>query len=426
MDLLYIILILLASILVSTVTYLVYLCFCWIVQCCIEIIRLIFWCLVWFLLCCAEIIRLIFWCPAVWTLQFCAAIIRLIFWCLVLILQFCDGIIRLICLCLCWIVQCCTRIFQSTPPQAPNKYGGQVQQYVLNKYGVLVQQQAPKNNYGGPKKYRGYDQRVPDNYEGQFQQEAINNYRHSNGSPEYSISSSSLSSSLSPGLSSSLNPSSSSAPSSRQSRSPRGHSRRSPSSRRRKRRREDSDEEESSKRRYQRILILKKKFSSGMNIPDILLQKHFLQAYEYKHRGADKALELSKNRFRYKGTKGLIQNTVFENPLQIWKCTVVQDTSRLVFPESEVYVSDERLQTYQCFKNLNRDNEWTVADFGMHYAVFGTYYHFIAECLDADLVSIEECSSREDSRKRRRSPSDHFSRSRSRSPKRYRRSSEYY
>ena len=421
MELLNIILIFLASILVSIVTCLATLCVCWIVQCCIEIIRLIFWCLVWILLCCAEIIRLIFWCPAVWTSQFCAAIIRLIFWCLVLILQFCAGIIRMIYLCLCWIVQCCTGIFQSTPPQAPNNYRGQVQQYAPNNYGVLVQQQA-HNKYGGLKKY----QRVPDNYEGQVQQQVTSNYRHSNGSPEYSISSSSLSSSLSPGLSSSLNPSSSSTPSSRRSRSPSGHSRRSPSPRRRKRRREGFDKEESTKRRYQRILILKKKFSSGMNIPDILLQKHFLPYFGSKGSAAKRALELSKNRFRYKGTKDLIQNTVFENPLQIWKCTVVQDTSRLVFPETEVFVSDEPLQTYQCYKNLNQSNKWTVKHFGKHYAVFGTYYHFIDECLDADLVSIEECSSGQHSRKRRRSPSGHCSRSRSRSPKRYRHSSEYY
>eukprot|EP00093_Oithona_nana_P008187 08187.XXX_321838_323235_1 [CDS] Oithona nana genome sequencing. len=172
-----------------------------------------------------------------------------------------------------------------------------------------------------------------------------------------------------------------------------------------KRQREESNEvpkcneTQFSKRRNQRILILKKKGPFGMNIPDILLQKHFLQ--EHENVSADKALELSKSRFKYTWTKDLIQNTVFENPSQIWKCTVVQDTSGLVSPETEVYVSNRRLQTYQCCRNLNQVNEWSVKDLGMNYAVFGTIisdYHFIDESLDADLVSFtEEDSSDEDS-----------------------------
>ena len=122
-----------------------------------------------------------------------------------------------------------------------------------------------------------------------------------------------------------------------------------------------------------------------MNIPDILLQKHFLPQHEYV--SAEKALELSKNRFNRN------KNTVFENPSKIWKCTVVQDDSGLVSPETEVYVSDKRLQTYQCYRDLNQLNEWIVEDLGMNYAVFGTDisdYHFIDESLDADVVLIRD------------------------------------
>ena len=157
----------------------------------------------------------------------------------------------------------------------------------------------------------------------------------------------------------------------------------------RKRRREEEfdgcNETQFSKKRNQRNLILEKKGSLGMNIPDILLQKHFLPQHEYV--SAEKALELSKNRFNRN------KNTVFENPSKIWKCTVVQDDSGLVSPETEVYVSDKRLQTYQCYRDLNQLNQWIVEDLGMNYAVFGTDisdYHFIDESLDADVVLIRD------------------------------------
>ena len=129
---------------------------------------------------------------------------------------------------------------------------------------------------------------------------------------------------------------------------------------------------------------MKKKGSFGLNIPHILLQKHFLN--ENANVNANEALKLSKSRGHY-----LTQNTVFENPSHIWKCTVVSDTSKLVYPETEVYVSEMPLQTYQCSRKPN--NAWIVEDFGKKYAVFGNkddHYHFIDESLNADFVLVRE------------------------------------
>ena len=142
-----------------------------------------------------------------------------------------------------------------------------------------------------------------------------------------------------------------------------------------------------------RILILKKKGSLGSKIPNYLLQKHFLE--ENEDINANKALELSKSRRAPSGCY-LTQNTVFENPSQLWKCTVVEDTSKLAFPETEVYVSDRPLQTFQCFRKQNQANEWIVKDIGMTHAVFGINYHFIDECLKADVVWIKESSDEEE------------------------------
>ena len=146
----------------------------------------------------------------------------------------------------------------------------------------------------------------------------------------------------------------------------------------------DNEVVESKDIRYQRVLILKKKGSFGLNIPHILLQKHFLN--ENANVNANEALKLSKSRGHY-----LTQNTVFENPSHIWKCTVVSDTSKLVYPETEVYVSEMPLQTYQCSRKPN--NAWIVEDFGKKYAVFGNkddHYHFIDESLNADFVLVRE------------------------------------
>ena len=146
----------------------------------------------------------------------------------------------------------------------------------------------------------------------------------------------------------------------------------------------DNEVVESKDIRYQRVLILKKKGSFGLNIPHILLQKHFLN--ENANVNANEAMQLSKSRGHY-----LTQNTVFENPSHIWKCTVVSDTSKLVYPETEVYVSEMPLQTYQCSRKPN--NAWIVEDFGKKYAVFGNkddHYHFIDESLNADFVLVRE------------------------------------
>lgn len=130
-----------------------------------------------------------------------------------------------------------------------------------------------------------------------------------------------------------------------------------------------------------RILVLKKKGSYGLHIPDILLRKHFLPKNEDVN--ANKARELSKSRGDH-----VTENTVFENPSFIWKCTVQQDPSNLVDGETEVYVSERRLQAYQCTRNANG---WTVEDLGKKYAVFDDkedHYHFMDETLKADHVSI--------------------------------------
>ena len=87
-------------------------------------------------------------------------------------------------------------------------------------------------------------------------------------------------------------------------------------------------------------------------------------------------------------THPVMENTVFANPSFIWKCTVQQDPSNLVDGETEVYVSERRLQAYQCTRNANG---WTVEDLGEKYAVFDDkedHYHFIDETLKADHVSI--------------------------------------
>ena len=147
----------------------------------------------------------------------------------------------------------------------------------------------------------------------------------------------------------------------------------------------DNEVGESNDIRNQRILILKKKGAFGLNIPNILLHKHFLE--ENDNVNANEALKLSKSRGGY-----LTQNTVFENPSHIWKCTVVADTSKLVYPETEVYVSERPLQTYQCRKP-NKANEWIVEDIGKNHAVFGNkddHYHFIDESLNADFVLVRE------------------------------------
>ena len=152
-------------------------------------------------------------------------------------------------------------------------------------------------------------------------------------------------------------------------------------------------ENQNLKQDNRRILILKKKGSFGSKIPNYLFQKHFLE--ESEDINANKALELSKYRRAPSGCY-LTQNTVFENPSQLWKCNVVDDTSKLAFPETEVYVSDRPLQTYQCFRKQNQANEWIVKDIGMTHAVFGINYHFIDECLKADVVWIKESSDEEE------------------------------
>ena len=132
-----------------------------------------------------------------------------------------------------------------------------------------------------------------------------------------------------------------------------------------------------------RILVLKKKGYYGLHIPDILLRKHILP--ENEDVNANKALELSKSRGDH-----VTENTVFENPSFIWKCTVEKDPSNLVDGETEVYVSADKLQAYQCTRNTNG---WTVEDLGKKYAVFDDkedHYHFIDETLKAgaDDISI--------------------------------------
>ena len=149
--------------------------------------------------------------------------------------------------------------------------------------------------------------------------------------------------------------------------------------------------------RNQRILILKKKGSLGSNIPNFLLQKHFFE--ENEDVNANEALLLSKSRVQTGAAPSgcyLTQNTVFENPSKLWKCTVVGDTSKLVYPETEVYVSEKPLQTYRCFRKRNQDNEWNVKDIGKTHAVFALNYHFIDECMKADFVWIKESSDEED------------------------------
>ena len=139
----------------------------------------------------------------------------------------------------------------------------------------------------------------------------------------------------------------------------------------------------------QRILILEKKGSYPMsNIPDILLQKHFLQGPEIN---AKSALGLSTYRGSFEDH--LMHNTVFEKPSQLWKCVVVRDNSGLVSEEEEVYISHQKLQTYQCYRKPYKANEWIVEDIGKNYAIFGTDYsdyHFIEESLNADSVEIRE------------------------------------
>ena len=76
--------------------------------------------------------------------------------------------------------------------------------------------------------------------------------------------------------------------------------------------------------RNQRILILKKKGSLGSNIPNFVLQKHFFE--ENEDVNANEALLLSKSRVQTGAAPSgcyLTQNTVFENPSRLWKCTVV-------------------------------------------------------------------------------------------------------
>ena len=149
--------------------------------------------------------------------------------------------------------------------------------------------------------------------------------------------------------------------------------------------------------RNQRILILKKKGSLGSNIPNFLLQKHFFE--ENEDVNANEALLLSKSRVQTGAAPSgcyLTQNTVFENPSKLWKCTVVGDTSKLVYPETEVYVSEKPLQTYRCFRKRNQDNEWNVKDIGKTHAVFALNYHFIDECMKADFVWIKESSDEEE------------------------------
>ena len=138
----------------------------------------------------------------------------------------------------------------------------------------------------------------------------------------------------------------------------------------------------------QRILILEKKGLYPMsNIPHILLQKHFLQ----QEISAKCALGLSKQRGQ--NEDHLIYNTVFEKPSELWKCVVIRDNSGLVNGEKEVYISERKLQTYQCYRKPYKANEWIADNIGKNYAIFGTDYsdyHFIEESLNADSVEIRE------------------------------------
>ena len=130
--------------------------------------------------------------------------------------------------------------------------------------------------------------------------------------------------------------------------------------------------------------VLRVKKIGTIDIPKILLQKHFVTAPVT----GEKAMSISDHRDNY----WVKFNTVFEKPGRLIACQVL-DGHLKKYQGSIIHITEKKMKAFQCRQKRNGD--WIPDRLGAKFGFFASeeeHYHMIKACLRFEKVIIENDS----------------------------------